>query len=118
MKNFKRSKNEVNQDYMHENISWKKCSADTLNIYNYNLSTSVSEILNDKLNDVNNLYDELCNAIKSADVVLLRVKYRKHVKPLWNSTLKDLRKAVDTEGISKVPREHLLHAIQKSYMQI
>ena len=79
--NFERSKNEVNQDYMHENICWKKCSADKLNIYNYNLSTSVSEILNDDLNDVNNLYDELWNAIKSADVVLPRVKYRKHVKP-------------------------------------
>ena len=79
---------------MHENICWKKCSADKLNIYNYNLSTSVSEILNNDLNDVNNLYDELCNAIKSADVVSPRVKYRKHVKPFWNSTLKDLRKAV------------------------
>jgi hypothetical protein len=31
--------------------------------------------------------------IKSADVVFPRVKYRKHVKPFWNSTLKDLRKA-------------------------
>jgi hypothetical protein len=40
-----------------ENICWKKCSADTLNFYNYNLSTSVSEILNDELNDVNNPYD-------------------------------------------------------------
>jgi hypothetical protein len=31
--------------------------------------------------------------IKSADVVFPRVKYRKNVKPFWNSTLKDLRKA-------------------------
>ena len=38
--------------------------ADTLNFYNHNLSNSVSEILNDELNDVNILYGELCNAIK------------------------------------------------------
>jgi predicted metallo-beta-lactamase superfamily hydrolase len=83
-----------------------KTFVDTLNFYNYNLSTSVyvSEILNDELNDASNLYDELCNAIKSADVVLIaRVKYRKHVTPFWNSTLKDLRKA-DWSGYGRDPQ--------------
>ena len=40
------------------------------------------------------LYNELCKAFKTADVVLPRVKYRKHVKPYWNKALNDLKKVV------------------------
>jgi hypothetical protein len=94
--NCKQSKDEANQNDMSEydNICWKKCSADILNIYNYNLTTSVSEILNSEYSDANNLCNDICKAIKSADAVLPRVRYRKHVKPFWTSTLKNLRKAV------------------------
>ena len=59
--------------------------------------------MNKELRDVNNivLYDELCKAFKTADVVLSRVKYRKHIRPYqWSKALNDL----DTAGITKGSR--------------
>lgn len=63
-----------------EQICWKRCSVDMLNRYSNIFGISMAELLKSGLTDVNVFYDELCEAIKNADAILPRVKYKKTCK--------------------------------------
>lgn len=83
-------------NYLYEKISWKSCTDEHFNSYNQNLVCLVTELLNRDLSNVDHFYEDLSTAIKTADVVLPRVKYKKHVKPFWSNSLKESRNSVMT----------------------
>ena len=63
-----------NMNYLFEKISWKSCTTEHLHSYNQKLVNSATDLLSKDFSDINNIYEELGNLIKSAAMVLPRVQ--------------------------------------------